>query len=73
MTPCRNGGCERPATKEIELRAGFRVEWKPVCNACAARLASMFPVQRLLDPGQPAWVKRRDRVGLPAKVERFVA
>jgi len=75
VTPCANGSCGRPATKEIELRAGFRVEWRPVCNECAARLASLYPVQRTLDPGQPAWLRRarENGRGLPPRVERGAA
>lgn len=72
MTGCRNGSCGRPATKEIELRAGFRVDWRPVCTECAARLASLYPVQRPLDPDGPAWLRRarENGRGLPPRVER---
>lgn len=75
MSSCRNGSCGRPATKEIELRAGFRVDWRPVCTECAARLASLYPVQRPFDPGQPEWLRRarEDGRGLPVRIERGVA
>jgi len=76
MTTCRNGGCDRPATVAVAIRAGFRLELRPVCDSCAASLRAMGYDIHPFDPGQPEWLRRarEDGRGLPARIlERGVA
>lgn len=75
MTRCTHGGCPRPATVAVAIRAGFRLELRPVCGPCATALGALGYEVRPFDPGGPEWLRRAREGGrgLPARVERGAA